>query len=121
MALWGAAHGSYDVHATWRIDHTNRRGGPTTMRLLRVVLAALCVAAAGVVVPAGPAAAQDPQIFVQKGFPSTIMALHGVTTMTLDFFSLAEVTDVALTDPLPAGLEVASPPNVSNSCGGSVT
>lgn len=66
---------------------------------------------------------EPPPIFTTKFAPDTIVD-SGVTTLVFTIDNTAstlEATDLDFTDNLPAGLVVASPPNIANSFGGTVT
>ncbi|PJF42698.1 MAG: hypothetical protein CUN50_03280, partial [Candidatus Thermofonsia Clade 1 bacterium] len=60
---------------------------------------------------------------VNKSFSPTSVPQNGVTTLTITLRNPTGTpyTGVSLTDNLPAGLQVASSPNLSNTCGGTIT
>ncbi|MDW8300493.1 MAG: hypothetical protein RML95_14275, partial [Anaerolineae bacterium] len=60
---------------------------------------------------------------VEKSFSPTSVPQNGVTRMTITLRNPTGTpyTGVSFTDNLPAGLEVANPPNVNNTCGGTLT
>ncbi|MFQ3535956.1 MAG: hypothetical protein SNJ58_08765, partial [Aggregatilineales bacterium] len=60
---------------------------------------------------------------VEKSFSPTSVPQNGVTrlTITLRNPTSTPYTGVSFTDNLPSGLQVASPPNLSNTCGGTIT
>ena len=61
---------------------------------------------------------------ITKGFGAAAIPLNGTTTLTFNITNPdASVTQtgLAFSDNLPAGLVVASTPNLSNSCGGTAT
>ncbi|HUA01994.1 MAG TPA: FG-GAP-like repeat-containing protein [Candidatus Aquilonibacter sp.] len=63
-----------------------------------------------------------PQIY--KYFGATSIALGGVTTLNFTISNLnynTGLTGITFTDNLPAGLAVASPSNLTNTCGGATT
>ena len=92
------------------------------MRLFRVVLVVLCLTAAGLLVPAGPANAtavlQPPTL--TKSFLSSSIPLNGTTIMHFEFTNpnATALTGVTVTDTLPAGLVVPNAPFGESSCGG---
>jgi uncharacterized repeat protein (TIGR01451 family) len=60
---------------------------------------------------------------ITKSFSAELVPQNGTVRMALDITNpnpLA-ITGVAVTDPLPTGLQIADPPNLINSCGGTVT
>ena len=58
---------------------------------------------------------------ISKGFDSTSILLNGTTVLRFFISTGSSQTGVAFTDNLPAGLVVASPNSLSNSCGGTLT
>jgi uncharacterized repeat protein (TIGR01451 family) len=110
-------HGWSTSTAKWRaID----------MRLFRGVLVLVSVVVVGLAMLAGSVAADVPQVpplQLFKSFSSTTMFLNGTTTMTLTIgnSTASTVTGVAVFDTLPSGMTVAGSPNISNTCGGTVT
>jgi uncharacterized repeat protein (TIGR01451 family) len=58
---------------------------------------------------------------ITKAFSPTSIPAGGVSTITLTITNpnaTTTLTGVAVTDPLPTGMTVASPPNAANTCGG---
>lgn len=75
----------------------------------------------------GPASAtltvESPPAFA-KAFAPDVVAVGGVSTMTLtvdNSTNTLAVSNLAVTDNLPAGMVVAATPNASTTCGGTVT
>jgi uncharacterized repeat protein (TIGR01451 family) len=64
-----------------------------------------------------------PPLHIMKSFPTPTMPFEGTTRMTLTIANPATVgqTGVAVRDAFPSGLVGASPPNVTNTCGGTAT
>jgi uncharacterized repeat protein (TIGR01451 family) len=96
------------------------------MRLFRRVLVLVSVVVVGLAMLAGSVAADVPQVpplQLFKSFSSTTMILNSTTTMTLTIgnSTASTVTGVAVSDTLPSGMTVAGSPNISNTCGGTVT
>ena len=58
---------------------------------------------------------------ISKGFDATSILLNGTTVLRFFISTGSSQTSVAFTDNLPAGLVVASPNSLSNSCGGTLT
>ena len=61
---------------------------------------------------------------ISKAFSPTSIAVGGTSTLTLTITNPnggAALTGVAVTDTLPAGVQVASTPNASNTCNGTLT
>ncbi len=60
---------------------------------------------------------------VQKSFSPTSVPQNGVTRLTITLRNPTDTlyTGVSLTDNLPGGLQVASSPNLNNTCGGTIT
>jgi uncharacterized repeat protein (TIGR01451 family) len=93
------------------------------VRSLRSLLAVVCVAAAGLVVTAGPANAtptvQPPQL--TKTFTPSTIQLNGVSQLGIVISNpnTSALTGVTITDALPAGL-VFTTPETTSFCGGTV-
>ncbi len=60
---------------------------------------------------------------MNKGFSPTIITSGGVSRLSVSIFNPNPfaLTNAALTDNLPAGMTIANPASLSNSCGGTVT
>ena len=61
---------------------------------------------------------------ISKSFPVAVIPFNGVTTLTFRITnpnSFVALTQLNFNDPLPAGLAVANPNAVTNTCGGTVT
>jgi uncharacterized repeat protein (TIGR01451 family) len=60
---------------------------------------------------------------ITKAFSPTVIPLGGITTVTFTIGNpnTTALTGVAFSDNLPTALVVATPPNVNNTCGGTVT
>jgi Domain of unknown function (DUF4214) len=100
VTVTGAAAGNY-TNTTGAVTSTNGGTGNT--------------ATANLVVAAPPT--------ITKAFGAATIPLNGTTTLT---FNIANpngtaLTGIAFTDTLPAGLVVATPNNLSNTCGGTAT
>ena len=93
------------------------------MRRLRVVLVALCVAAASLVVSAGPANATPTPVLpptVFKSFDPTTIPLNGTANFQVGVSNpnaATTLTGVTVTDTMPAGLVITTPFN-GTFCGG---
>jgi uncharacterized repeat protein (TIGR01451 family) len=93
------------------------------MRLFRVVLVALCVAAAGLVVSSGTASATPTPVqppTVDKLFAQSTIPLNGTTFVSVAVSNpneIATLTGITVTDTLPPGL-VATNPSSGPGCGG---
>ena len=101
VTVTGAAAGSY-TNTTGSVSSTNGGTGNTATANLTV--------------------AQPPSI--TKSFGATNISLNGTTTLILNLANPntnVTLTGLAFTDNLPAGLVVASTPNLNNTCGGTAT
>ncbi|MCP3959144.1 MAG: DUF11 domain-containing protein [bacterium] len=58
--------------------------------------------------------------FSKAFFPASI-SLGGTSTLSLTISSASGATSLEFIDPLPTGMTVVTPPNVSNTCGGTVS
>jgi len=63
---------------------------------------------------------------IAKAFAPTSIAAGGVSVLTLTITNpagsgVSSMADVSFVDPFPAGLSVANPPSLTNTCGGSIT
>ena len=60
---------------------------------------------------------------VTSSFSGSTVPLNGTTTLTINITNpnTTSLSSIAFTDTLPAGLKVATPPNLTNTCGGTAT
>ncbi|HET9050128.1 MAG TPA: hypothetical protein VFO60_00400, partial [Candidatus Dormibacteraeota bacterium] len=101
VTVTGAASGQY-INTTGSVSSTNGGTGNTATADLTV--------------------ASPPTI--TKSFGAPAVPLNGTTTLTFDIGNPnagVALTGVAFTDSLPAGMAVASAPNLTSTCGGTAT
>ena len=87
---------------------------PACLRLVLVVLA---------VSPAAHAGEGIPTLQIAKSFGAASVPVNGSTTLTVQLTNPNALggSDAAFIDPFPAGLALATPPNVVNNCPGTLT
>ena len=101
VTVTGAASGQY-TNTTGNVTSTNGGTGNT--------------ASASLTVASAPT--------ITKAFGAATLPLNGTTSLTFNISnpnSNVTLTGIAFTDNLPAGLVIASTPNLSNTCGGTAT
>lgn len=83
------------------------------MRITRRIVIAICLVGSGV------AHAQTPQFSKSFNRSSILVAENATLTFTIDNSATGvETTGLSFVDVLPLGLQVATPPNASTTCGG---
>jgi uncharacterized repeat protein (TIGR01451 family) len=91
------------------------------VKLLRRSLFGLCTAAIALAAFPAQASALDAPLTATKQFGASQITVGGTTTLTISVenTNVDTATNLSFVDLLPAGLMVASPAGLTNSCGGS--
>ena len=116
-----AATATNSVTCTVKVDVVGTNAGTANINLANAIPAGNF---AGVGYPAvSTNLTVTPGGDVQKSFSPATIAVGGISTLTIQLFNSTStsISPVNLTDTMPSGLAIAATPNITNTCGGTVT